>query len=71
METRLVNNVITVLAIPSQLIHALLEPWLLENDPDRVGETNEIVRGVRRQKKELAFADSEVSEGRRRWFKVD
>ena len=60
METRLVDDVVAVLAIPSECINGVLWPWLLQDDPDGVSEPYRIVRRVGGQQEERVFVDGHV-----------
>jgi hypothetical protein len=62
VEGGLVHNLLAVLAVPSQSVERILGPMLLENDADRIGEADGVVRGVGWQQEHLALADDNVAE---------
>lgn len=53
---------LAVAAVPAHLVDGSLGTTLLEDDADRVGEANGVVRRVGRQEEHVALVDDDVAE---------
>lgn len=62
MKGRLVNLVPATLAVPSQAIDHIVRPALLDDETNRVGETNRVMGSVAGEEEHVALTDDDVAE---------
>lgn len=60
MKDRLINDLFTVLTVPSEPILAFGRTRLFKDDPNGIGKANGIMGYVRWEQKHLAFADGNI-----------